>query len=245
MIPRLEAHMAEPVSRLMIEDMGADVIAREFSAGYGIADLVGASMSEENCEAPRVMGLANPLDHRHYVEVLLALRPGTRRSLAYLLSRIPFSETTLRKKVLVRIEAWGLIKRESNGHVRLAAMPPRPTQGIVAIELKQTRWREALIQARRYTFFADQTYIAIWKRTAQLVDRMRLYRLRIGLIGVELDGAEILIRAPRRKPRDMRMSRYCAEFLYRESLNLEHNLSDQCGGSEISSSRLSDFLYQV
>lgn len=218
---RLEAHMIEPIRQLMREDMGLEVIVEEFSAGYGIADLVGASMSKENCRTRKSMGLTTPLDNRHFVEVLLLLRPGVRRSFTYLLNRIPLSESTLRQKVLPQMEAHGLIKRDADDYVSLLGEPSQPTECIVAVEAKQTRWRDAIIQARRYTFFADQTYIAVWNGAAGRVDRMLLYRHRIGLIGVEPDGAEVFFEAPTRKPRDPKMNRYCAEFLYRKALCLE------------------------
>jgi hypothetical protein len=98
--------------------------------------------------------------------------------------------------------------------------PPSPTREIVAVELKQRRWREAILQARRYTFFADRTYVAIWNGAVELVDRRLLYRFRLGLIGVEGDRAQVLIEAPRRKPRQEKMNRYCAEFLYRSHANV-------------------------
>ena len=214
--------MIEPVRILMREEMGLDVITKEFSAGYGIADLVGGSMCKANCRTRSAMGVPIPIDHKHFVEVLFALRPGVRRSIAYLMNRISFSESTLRTKILPKMETYALIEREGNSHVRLLAAPPWPTKRIVAIELKQSRWREAIIQARRYTFFADQTYVAVWNGTLGLVDQKLLYRHRIGLIGVEPDGAEVFFEAPKRKPRDPKMNRYCAEFLYRKALYLEN-----------------------
>jgi hypothetical protein len=217
---RLEAHMIEPIRSLMRDRMGLDVVTEEFSAGYGIADLVGAVMCKDNCRDRETMGIATPLDHRHFVEVLSELRLGTRRSIDSILDRVSFSESTFRKRILPRMLSQGLIERESGGYVRLLIRPPKPTRGIVAVEVKQTRWREALLQARRYTFFADQTYVAVWSETAARVDRTLLREHRIGLIGVEQERAEVLMAAPKRPPREPKMNRYCAEYLYREALCL-------------------------
>lgn len=48
MTRKLEAHMIPPIRVLMRDLMGLDVIVEEFSADYGIADLVGAEICPEN-----------------------------------------------------------------------------------------------------------------------------------------------------------------------------------------------------
>lgn len=216
---RLEAHMIEPVRSLMDEHMGLDIIAAEFSAGYGIADLVGAEMCEENCQSRKALGIAAPLDHRHFIEILLTLAPGVRMPIAGILDNVSFSESTLRKRVLPRMVSYGLLEREPDDSVRLLTMLPKPTNRIVAIEVKQTKWREALLQARRYTFFADQSYVAVWTEITARVDRALLDRHKLGLIGVAPDKAEVLVKAPTLSPREPRMGFYCAEYLYRQALS--------------------------
>lgn len=215
---RLEVHMIKPVRKLMSEKMGIEVIAKEFSSGYGVADLIGGVLSKKNCKTRYEMGIEKPFDHRYIFEVLSTLNIGVRRTLKYITNRISFSESTLKKKILPKMESYGLIKREDNGFICLLKELPHPTERIVAIELKQTKWREAIIQARRYTFFADRTYIAVWNGSASRVNLGLLNKYRIGLIGVEPDYAEILIKAPIRKPRNPIMNCYCAEFLYRKAL---------------------------
>ncbi len=218
MTGRLEGQMIGPTQALMRETMGLDVITKEFSAGYGIADLVGAAMCKKSWRERARLGVATPLDHRHLVEVLFALKSGRRKSLSNLATCVSFAESTLRNKILPLMVSQGFIEQGADGYAQLLIDPPPPTSRIVAVEVKQTRWREAIIQARRYTFFADQTYIAVWNGSANLVDRKMLYRHRIGLIAVEPDVAEILLEAPHRSPREPRMHRYCAEALYRKAL---------------------------
>ena len=134
MTQRLEAHMVEPVGLLLRAELGLDVIVGEFSAGYGVADLVGATISESNCRARVQMGLASPLDHKHLVETISVLRTRRRRSIPYLLARLPFSQTTLLRKVLPRLKSMGLIERHPDGYVRLLKYPPYPVEKIVAVE---------------------------------------------------------------------------------------------------------------
>lgn len=206
--------MIEPIRRFMLDHLRMDITAPEFSAGYGVADLVGASLCGEGCEVRREKGLKVALDHHYVVQVLLALHPEGRTSLPYILRRVALSESTLRTKVLPQLDKLGLIERE-DGHVRLIFTPPKPAKHVVAVEAKQTRWRDAILQARRYTFFADQTYVAVWARTALRVDKGLLYRHRVGLIAVEPNGdCSIVTDAPKVSPRETNMNRFCAEFLY-------------------------------
>ena len=211
---QFEVHMVEPVRLLMQTAMGLDLIVEEFSAGYGTADLVGAKFCARSREVRRRAQVQTPIDHHHWVEVLLALRRNERVSFDSLQRRITFSDATLRRTVLPEMAALGLVERDEDGYICLLKNPPSPAREIVAVELKQKRWREAILQARRYTYFADRTYIAVWNGTVELIDRRLLYRFRLGLIGVERDSAQVLIEAPRRKPRQEKMNRYCAEFLY-------------------------------
>ena len=218
---QLEAHMIEPIRQFMHHEMRMDITAQEFSAGYGFADLVGATLCEQGCQTRKEMGLEVPLDHHYIVQVLLILRLKRRTSLEYILRRVAISESTLRKKVLPQMNKLGLIERDADAHVRLVSTPPKPARHVIAVEAKQTKWRDAILQARRYTFFANQTYVAVWSKTAPRVDKALLYRHRIGLINVELNGeCSILIEAPRINPRAANMNRLCAEFLYRQALDL-------------------------
>lgn len=210
---RREAHMINPIKQLLFDKMFIDVADQEFTAGYGIADIVGATLCSESCQKRESLGLAIPFDHIQYVSVLLLLRQNRWSSFTSLAKKVPFSESTLRQKVLPKLNRLKVIER--NGDLfRLCINLPKPTQNLIAVEAKQTKWREAILQARRYAFFADQTFIAVWSETIKLVDRKFLYRHRIGLISVEGSSAEIVIDAPKRKPREAKLNMYCAEFLY-------------------------------
>ena len=213
---QLEAQMFEPVRRLMEGQLGLDVIVEEFTAGYGVADLVGATVSKSACQVREEMGLPVPLDSRLVTEFLSVMRPGTRRSLNYILGKVSFSESTLRRTVLPQLLSLGLVETDRREYAELRAPIPQPTDRIVAVELKQTRWKEAILQARRYAFFAEEAYIAVWARVVPLVDRALLYRHRLGLIAVDEDAdrARVVVAAIHCRPRVLRMHSFCAEHLY-------------------------------
>lgn len=211
---RLEAHMIAPIQKLMHLDLKLDIIASEFSAGYGRADLVGATLSPQACQIRSENGLYFPFDRFYYIELILALRSGIRRSMAYILRKVSYAESTLRNKVIPHLVRHGLLARFPDNYYQLIKPLTNPTHDIVAIEAKQAHWRRAIVQARRYTFFANQSYIAVWSEVVPKVDRALLYQTRLGLISVKKDKAQVVVEAPRRNPRSLAMHIYCSEYLY-------------------------------
>jgi hypothetical protein len=217
----LEAHMIEPLRELMTHELHLDVISEESSAGYGVADLVGAKICENKASRRRAIATEETIGHRLLVKVFLAVRTNGRTSIRSILNRVAISESTLRKSILPQLAGAGIIERFTDGYVRLVCEIPNPMKEVIAVEAKQTKWRAAILQARRYTFFANKSYVAVWNGTARLVDRSLLYRHRLGLIVVEPDSAKVLVEAPDRNPRKPEMHRYCAEFLYGRLLQQE------------------------
>ena len=210
---RREAQMINPIKQLLYDKMFIDITQQEFSAGYGIADIVGAKLCNESCQKRETLGLAIPFDHVYFASVLLSLSQNKWSSFTSLAKKVSASETTLRQKVLPKLSKLKIIERKGE-FFRLSIDLPKPTQRLIAVEAKQTKWKEAILQARRYTFFAEETYIAVWAETAKLVDRSLLYRHRLGLIAVEGNFAEVVIEAPKRKPREPKLNLHSSEFFY-------------------------------
>ena len=180
---RRESQMIAPIKQLLYENMSVDIAEQEFSAGYGVADVVGAKLCNENCQKREKLGLAFPFDHIHFVSVLLLLHQNRWTSFENLSKRIAISENTLRNKVLPKLIKLNTVEKKRDSF-RLNIYLPKPTQKLIAVEAKQTKWMEAILQARRYTYFAEETYVAMWAETIRLVDRNLLYRHRLGLIAV-------------------------------------------------------------
>jgi hypothetical protein len=226
-----EADMIEPIRALMLSKIGLDLVATEFTAGYGIADLVGGII--EPGAWVNTAELRQPIANKQLIEVLCLLPDGKIRSLDSLAGRVSFSEISLRKRIVPQLIAMGLVTQPKRGYVQLQRPVPSPASRIVAVEAKQEKWREAILQARRYTHFADQVFVAIWDSKIKNVDRSLLYRHRLGLIGVARNSAAVLIEAPHRRPHNPRMNRYCAEILYGLSLQQRRSASITvpcCGG---------------
>ena len=210
--------MIDPLRSLMFGQMRLDVVGGEFSAGYGIADLVGGELCPSSCREREELGIRSALDNRLALDALMIIQRRKRTSLDYLLNRMPVSRSTISGKILPLLSNYGLIDRCQDGRIRARFELPNPARKVVAIEAKQSRWREAILQARRYTFFANQTYVALWNGASESVDKRLLYRHRLGLISVESNDAEVVIEAPLLSPRRASMHRFCAEWLYKQLL---------------------------
>lgn len=214
--------MINPIKNLLFDQMSVDISKEEFSAGYGIADIVGAKFSSENCKQREKLGLAIAFDHIYFASVLLALSQKKWTSFTKLSQKVGAADSTLRNKILPKLNRLKVIEKDNN-FFRLCIELPKPTQRLIAVEAKQCNWREAILQARRYTFFAEETYIAIWAENTRLVDKSLLYRHRLGLISVESDYAEVVVSAPKRQPREPKLNLYTSEFFYKQVLNIQSN----------------------
>jgi len=64
----------------------------------------------------------------------------------------------------------------------------RKNDATVAIELKLSNWRKALVQAMLYQLCADLVYIAMPESSARRVDTSELEFCGVGLIGVRDSG---------------------------------------------------------
>lgn len=215
---RNESQMIDPIRELLFDKMSVDISRREFSAGYGIADIVGAKMCNESCNRREDLGLAVAFDHLTFASVLLILSKTRWTPFAAIAKRVSISETTLQRKILPKLCKLKLTEKFENSY-RLCFELPKPTQKLIAVEAKQKYWRQAILQARRYAFFAEETYIAIWAENIRLVDRSLLYRHRLGLIAVESDNAMVVVQAPLRRPRQPQLNFYSSEFFYGLALN--------------------------
>lgn len=211
---RFEFEMISPIRSALSQQLHLDVVSTEFSAGYGVADLVGAKLCPDGVRMRQNSGTMDAIDKKLLVRVLMAIRRDRRTSVNAILGKLAISESTLKKKVLPQLDRAGIIDRVSPNFVSLVSDVPNPMKQIIAVEAKQTKWREAIIQARRYGYFANKSYIAIWSEKIRSIDRNLLYRHRLGLISVTDGGADIVVEAPLRAPRVRYMHRYCAEYLY-------------------------------
>jgi hypothetical protein len=208
-----ESLMIDPIRRALESLLPRSVWVQEYRSGYGIADLVGMVVSERARSTRRICGQSILLNSRRSFEVLALLQPDRSLSLHGLARRTALSGGSVRR-ILSLLLRSGFAVETRRQMYRLAPSLPHPASEIIAVEAKIERWSKAILQARRYSLFANRTYVAISSSTVKRVDRAFLYRHRIGLIAVNRCDAHIVVPAPMVRPRSFWAHRACAERLY-------------------------------
>ena len=117
------------------------------------------------------------------------LRPATiTRRLYTLPSRV--------LQALQRLERWGVIEKTRFGGYVLVKDFSTDFE-VLSFEAKLTRWRDALVQAKEYQRFSDQSYVAlpasVINRNAAIMEACR--RGGIGLIAVTRKEIEVVLKA--------------------------------------------------
>lgn len=198
---------------------------QEFGVGYGVADLIAYRLAYKNCEKRVANNQKKPLDKVQYFLILDAL-PDIKKegaiSLKALTCKLPFSIDSLKYHWLESLRKFGYVRKvgqhlyaKVNGFIPI-------TQEIVAVEAKLTDWKKGAIQAKRYTVFANRTYLATHKMIAHRVNAELLGRHGIGLLLVSKDGVQKVLSAPKVGPRDPLRYQLAGEIAWKAYYRKSH-----------------------
>ncbi len=188
-----EAELVTKIEKLLQEKFKTELTFREISAGYGIADLVIAP-SETFNPINR-----EPITRFGTLKFLLAL--GKRRyGLEELYALTPHVPQRDIRKSISFLVSNGYLSQESGGKYQKnqILIKDEPIQKIIAIEAKLTDYRNGIIQAKRYQYFADQSYLAILKPASKHIDTDSLLRSGIGLILFDEPSETVNILKPKK-----------------------------------------------
>lgn len=188
-----ESELVTKIEKLLQEKFSTELTFREISAGYGIADLVFAP--SETCNTID----REPITHFGTLKFFLELSKK-RYSIDELFSLAPYvSRRDIRKSISFLIRN-GYLEQKADGKFQKnqIIIKNEPIQKIIAIEAKLTDYRNGIIQARRYQYFADQSYLAILKSASRHFDTESLLSSGIGLILFDERSETISIQKPRK-----------------------------------------------
>lgn len=103
------------------------------------------------------------------------------------------------QRALNGLERAGAIRRESSGEVRLRRAAATSHLVITAVEVKLTRWREALLQATAYRRFADRVFVVLDGNQVSVSDEVKktFRRASVGLLLQFRTTLRLVVRAPR------------------------------------------------
>lgn len=189
-----EKTLVDKLDKILKKKFGTNLVFREFSAGYGIADLVLAPNFKFHKKAIN----KTPITNFHCLKLLLSLELNVKYdidSLQTLNSQFTIKEIKRQLKVLIDSEY--IVKKNRNEYVRPSLNGVNnPIKKIIAIEAKLTDHRSGLIQAKRYKYFADESYLAILKEAEKNINIDEFNKYNIGLILFDSNNQSIEIRYP-------------------------------------------------
>ena len=167
---RLECEMFNPVlaaiPSLFPAPCCATRVVREAAVGNVIPDLLIGQWCDELPFAPSMTNVA-----RHVVALLQ--RSGPAAPTERIEDELYLSSSALTRAVAQLKRVGALSYEAPEGELQLS---PEFAKGIqvklIAVEMKMTRWREALNQALRYLDFADEAYVVLDGNQITLTDEI-------------------------------------------------------------------------
>lgn len=179
---RSEAELIPPIRRRLAKNWKDTLVLEEFGVGYGVADVVAASLDHEALEKRGAISGRQPLTRRSSIRVLDALR-RVPLDIASIEAATRLLRTTLRRE-LRALMAAGFVSATGDGLFHLQTRDGRVVREVWAVEAKVKDWLAGLRQARRYQTFAERVYLAIAEEYVHRVDVSLLRSFNIGLMVV-------------------------------------------------------------
>ncbi|OGI58127.1 hypothetical protein A3C60_01255 [Candidatus Nomurabacteria bacterium RIFCSPHIGHO2_02_FULL_37_45] len=187
-----EHELVKELSKKLTTLFNTDIAITEFSAGYGIADLVFAKnfFSKDNTME------REPIDNYLGVKILLSISGKSKFTLEDI-SQITGVSKITNINVINYLISKNYIKKISRGVYTKTYKLNNPIKKIVAVEAKLKDWKQGILQARRYKSFTDECYLAILSRYEKNIDKNYLDKFGIGLILFNPETGNIIVK---RKP---------------------------------------------
>jgi len=189
------------ILRLVPRSPQAPLVVDEVPAGQGIADVV-AVRFDTGALRDRLDALVGPICSPLRVRTLLALRSDRLTRIATLARKVHASPTSLTRSTLRPLAEDGLV--EVCGDCARSTGAWRPVDGhVTAIELKLSKWRDALRQADNIAIGADRSWVVLdAARASQAVaaaDQFRAFGVGLAVVGAE-SPLRIVVRPSGRRP---------------------------------------------
>ncbi|MDP3014898.1 MAG: hypothetical protein Q8N28_00515 [bacterium] len=192
-----EKTLVQKLDKILKKEFGTNLAFHEFSAGYGIADLVFApDFSFRKNDIKRT-----PLTDFNCLNLLISLEKGEIYSLDQIRDFSPSLDIqNLKKNLNLLVNNQYMKKISANSYVKIGEKDElNQIKKIIAIEVKLSDHKGGLVQARRYQYFADESYLAILKEAKKNIDFREFNKYNIGLILFDTATNTIEIKSPKRR----------------------------------------------
>lgn len=194
-----EKTLVHKLDKILKKEFGTNLAFHEFSAGYGIADLVFAS----NFSFKKNLVKHAPLTNFNYLKIFLTLNENKTYSFNEIIELFPSLNSQELRKILNTLTNNNYFQRiGKNEYVKiLSEQDLSSIKKVIAIEVKLKDHKGGLVQARRYQYFADESYLAILKEAEKNIDYDQFNKYNIGLILFDSTKNTIEIISPKPKSR--------------------------------------------
>lgn len=190
-----EKNLVQKLDKILKREFETNLAFHEFSAGYGIADLVFAphfSFKKNLIERP-------PLTNFNSLKLLMTLQNEVIYKLTDILGLFDYlTMPEVKKQVNLLASSRYLEKIEKDTYIKIKKDTLSPIKKIIAIEVKLNDHKSGLTQARRYQYFADESYLAILKTAEKNINFEEFNKYNIGLILFNDKTNEIEIKCPQK-----------------------------------------------
>ncbi len=187
-----EKEMVAALSSGLKSRFKTDVAIKEFSAGYGIADLVFA----RNFITTKNVLRRKPINNYFALKTLLAFDNDRGFNVTDVM-RVTGTSKNMSDKAIKYLLGEEYIYETSGVYYKSNISLINPVKHLVAVEAKLKDWKQGILQARRYKSFTSECYLAILSKYEANIDRYYLDKFDIGLILFNHNNGNILIK---RKP---------------------------------------------
>lgn len=190
-----EKKLVYKLDRILKKEFGTNLAFYEFSAGYGIADLVFAP----EFLFRKSLTKRAPLTNFTTIQIFLSLETKRTYHFKELCRIFPdLGNLEIKKQIRILTNNQYLEKVDSNLYRKVfnGEEDMNPIKKVVAIEVKLNDHKNGLIQARRYQYFADESYLAILKEAEKNINLAEFNKYNIGLILFDTRANSVEIRYP-------------------------------------------------
>lgn len=214
-----EKELVNKLDKILKKEFGTDLAFREFSAGYGIADLVFApNFSFRKSSISRT-----PITNFSGLSLLLILEEGEKYNQKDIGNLFPqLSQKEIRRLLHSLVVNKYLEKIDKDIYCKSPSIYPlNPIKKVIAIEVKLKDHKHGLIQARRYQYFADESYLAILKEARRNINFEEFDKHNIGIILFDSKTNDIEVIRPQSKNSQFQnnVSVFAKEMMLSQSLN--------------------------
>ena len=194
----MTCQLAKQMTRLLPR-AGEHLLVAEVPAAQGIADVVAVRFDQEAIRQ-RLEGGVGPIGSPLRVRTLDLLRDDRFTQIGTIARKIGSNPYALMRSTLGPLAELGIV--EVAGATVRATGLWRPLGGhLTAVELKLSKWRDALRQADNLALSADRTWVVLDQARAKgAVDASDYFRqFGVGLAVLDVEGGLRVIVSPQRR----------------------------------------------